>query len=199
MLLSVLLWVGGPYVALAGWSPLSNVAARLLAIVLLVVVWVGVLTLRRWRRQVRAATLSSALAAPGRDDDRELRSGQERAQLQARFQQAIQLLRKRRGGADLYALPWYALIGPPGSGKSTLLQYSGLQFPLAARMGDAALRGVGGTRDCEWWFTDEAVFLDTAGRYTTRIRIRRWTRVRGAISCACCDAIARVARSTGCW
>ncbi|WP_372183808.1 type VI secretion system membrane subunit TssM [Xanthomonas axonopodis] len=167
-LLSVLLWVGGPYVALAGWSPLSSVAARLLAIVLLVVAWVGMLALRRWRTQARAATLSSALAAPGRDDDRELRSGQERAQLQARFQQAIQLLRKRRGGADLYTLPWYALIGPPGSGKSTLLQHSGLQFPLAARMGDAALRGVGGTRDCEWWFTDEAVLLDTAGRYTTQ-------------------------------
>ncbi|WP_017166719.1 type VI secretion system membrane subunit TssM, partial [Xanthomonas phaseoli] len=167
-LLSVLVWVGGPYVALAGWSPLSSGAARLLAIVLLVVVWVGVLALRRWRTQARAATLSSALAAPGRDDDRELRSGQERAQLQARFQQAIQLLRKRRGGADLYTLPWYALIGPPGSGKSTLLQHSGLQFPLAACMGDAALRGVGGTRDCEWWFTDEAVFLDTAGRYTTQ-------------------------------
>jgi type VI secretion system protein ImpL len=27
---------------------------------------------------------------------------------------------------------------------------------------------VGGTRDCDWWFTDEAVFLDTAGRYTTQ-------------------------------
>ncbi|WP_311239908.1 MULTISPECIES: type VI secretion system membrane subunit TssM [unclassified Xanthomonas] len=167
-LLSLLLWVGGPYVAIDGWSPLTGVAARLLAIVTLIGVWLGVLAWRRWRAQRRAGSLSSALAAPGRDDDRELRSGQERAQLQARFQQAIQLLRKRRGGSDLYTLPWYALIGPPGSGKSTLLQHSGLQFPLAARMGDAALRGVGGTRDCEWWFTDEAVFLDTAGRYTTQ-------------------------------
>ncbi|MCC8618647.1 type VI secretion system membrane subunit TssM [Xanthomonas vesicatoria] len=167
-LVSLLLWVGGPYVAIDGWSPLNGVAARLLAIVTLIGGWLGVLAWRHWRAQRRAASLSSALAAPGRDDDRELRSGQERAQLQARFQQAIQLLRKRRGGSDLYTLPWYALIGPPGSGKSTLLQHSGLQFPLAARMGDAALRGVGGTRDCEWWFTDEAVFLDTAGRYTTQ-------------------------------
>ncbi|MCD0245051.1 type VI secretion system membrane subunit TssM [Xanthomonas melonis] len=166
-LLAVLLWVGGPYVAIGGWSPLAGAAARGLAIVLVIVLWLGVLALRRWQAQRRAGRLSSALAAPGRDDDRELRSGQERAQLQARFQQAIALLRKRRGG-DLYSLPWYALIGPPGSGKSTLLQHSGLQFPLAARMGDAALRGVGGTRDCEWWFTDEAVFLDTAGRYTTQ-------------------------------
>ena len=34
--------------------------------------------------------------------------------------------------------------------------------------GKGALRGVGGTRNCDWWFTDEAVFLDTAGRYTTQ-------------------------------
>ena len=30
------------------------------------------------------------------------------------------------------------------------------------------MRGVGGTRNCDWWFTDEAVLLDTAGRYTTQ-------------------------------
>ena len=27
---------------------------------------------------------------------------------------------------------------------------------------------MGGTRNCDWWFTDEAVFLDTAGRFTTQ-------------------------------
>jgi type VI secretion system protein ImpL len=32
----------------------------------------------------------------------------------------------------------------------------------------SALKGVGGTRNCDWWFTDEAVLLDTAGRYTTQ-------------------------------
>ncbi|MGL4232777.1 MAG: type VI secretion system membrane subunit TssM, partial [Casimicrobium sp.] len=39
--------------------------------------------------------------------------------------------------------------------------------PLADKFGKAALRGVGGTRNCDWWFTNEAVLLDTAGRYTT--------------------------------
>ncbi|MCL7708182.1 hypothetical protein M8368_32950, partial [Enterobacter kobei] len=45
---------------------------------------------------------------------------------------------------------------------------SGLQFPLADRFGKTALRGIGGTRNCDWWFTNEAVLLDTAGRYTTQ-------------------------------
>mgnify|MGYP006192129919 CR=1 FL=1 len=34
--------------------------------------------------------------------------------------------------------------------------------------GKDALRGVGGTRHCDWWFTDKAILLDTAGRYTTQ-------------------------------
>jgi type VI secretion system protein ImpL len=34
--------------------------------------------------------------------------------------------------------------------------------------GKRAVQGVGGTRNCDWWFTDEAILLDTAGRYTTQ-------------------------------
>jgi type VI secretion system protein ImpL len=30
------------------------------------------------------------------------------------------------------------------------------------------LKGVGGTRNCEWLFTEDAILLDTAGRYTTQ-------------------------------
>ncbi len=63
------------------------------------------------------------------------------------------------------ALPWYVVVGAPGSGSSTALLRSGLRFPL--REGDAPpqVTGIGGTRYCEWWFSDEAVFLDIAGRY----------------------------------
>ena len=35
-------------------------------------------------------------------------------------------------------------------------------------MGQDAVAGVGGTRLCDWWFTDEAVLIDTSGRYTTQ-------------------------------
>ena len=30
------------------------------------------------------------------------------------------------------------------------------------------MQGVGGTRNCDWWFTDQAVLIDTAGRFTTQ-------------------------------
>jgi type IV/VI secretion system ImpK/VasF family protein len=70
----------------------------------------------------------------------------------------------RRGMADL---PWYLFLGAPGSGKTTALLHAGLRFPLGDTPGDAALHRAGGTRDCDWWLTDEAVLLDSAGRYAT--------------------------------
>ncbi len=68
----------------------------------------------------------------------------------------------------LYQLPWYVIIGPPGSGKTTLLKNSNLDSPLSDKFGREAISGVGGTRNCDWWFAEEAVLLDTAGRYTTQ-------------------------------
>ncbi|MDH5778793.1 MAG: type VI secretion system membrane subunit TssM, partial [Gammaproteobacteria bacterium] len=50
----------------------------------------------------------------------------------------------------------------------TALINSSLDFPLAEQFGKGALQGVGGTRHCDWWFTNDAVLVDTAGRYTTQ-------------------------------
>jgi type VI secretion system protein ImpL len=99
------------------------------------------------------------------------RSAEEVATLGKRFEEAVEVLKKskgKKGSLNLYELPWYIIIGPPGSGKTTALVNSGLDFPLADRFGKEALRGVGGTRNCDWWFTEDAILLDTAGRYTTQ-------------------------------
>ena len=73
---------------------------------------------------------------------------------------------QHRGNAALYALPWFMIIGPSAAGKTTLLRNSGLNFPYA-HDSDIDIRGFGGTRNCDWWFSNDAVLLDTAGRYTT--------------------------------
>ena len=70
---------------------------------------------------------------------------------------------KASGKDALYTLPWYVIIGPPGAGKTTLIQKSGLRL-----ITEDATAGIGGTRNCDWWFTDEAVLIDTAGRYTSQ-------------------------------
>ncbi|MCB1045315.1 MAG: hypothetical protein KDC35_20405 [Acidobacteria bacterium] len=68
----------------------------------------------------------------------------------------------KTAGLDMYTLPWYMLIGEPQSGKSTTLKFSGIKFPI----GMESISGGGGTRNCDWWFTEQAVILDTAGRLT---------------------------------
>lgn len=92
--------------------------------------------------------------------------------LQAQFERAVAALKSSRLGARgaasaLYSLPWYVIVGPPGVGKSTALRNSGLEFPFLSSGGTPSVQGVGGTRNCEWWMTPDAVLLDTAGRYTT--------------------------------
>jgi type VI secretion system protein ImpL len=88
--------------------------------------------------------------------------------MQAEFSRAVSALKTSklsRGGRDaLGVLPWYLVIGPPESGKSTALRNSGMKFPYLSNRGGGG-RSVGRTRHCDWWLTNEAVFLDAAGTY----------------------------------
>ena len=89
--------------------------------------------------------------------------------LRERLLQSIERLhanKPRTGNKQdaLYALPWYLVVGQPAAGKSTMLYQSGLNFPYAEREG-VRVAGLGGTRNCDWFFSSEAVLLDTAGRY----------------------------------
>ena len=175
--LSLLIWFGGPLVSVNGYIPLETITARLLTIIVIILVWA---ILQLWK-QVKAkkdnegliagleSSVQQAAPAPAHTG-----AGQEDfGQLQQNFNEALSVLRKTKlkgiqGEQQLYELPWYIIIGPPGSGKTTAIINSGLRFPLGERFGKQALRGVGGTRDCDFWFTDEAVLVDTAGRYTTQ-------------------------------
>lgn len=169
LLLSLLIWFVGPLIAIGGWEPLAGSEARLLAILVVFVLWAVKTIWSILRGAQNNAQVVNALSAAPADDDKA--SAEEVELLQRRFREALALLKKAKLGGRrrrLYQLPWYLMIGPPGAGKTTALTNSGLNFPLMDRFGKDAVRGVGGTRNCDWWFTDEAVLLDTAGRYTTQ-------------------------------
>ena len=91
----------------------------------------------------------------------------ERQVLRERFAQAIATLGSilRRKGQSLTRMPWYAVIGPPGVGKTSALRNSGLDFPLLREAGIEMMQGFAGTRHCDFWPTDHALFLDIAGRF----------------------------------
>ena len=166
LLLALFIWVAGPFFGFLEYHPLEPWIARLVLILLIVGAWAASKVVKKLKA-IRAS--DQLVAAVVRQSAAEERPSAEALQLRERFEEAVATLKsQRRSGHSLYDLPWYAIIGAPGSGKTTALINSGLHFPLEQRSGRGALQGIGGTRNCDWWFTDEAVFLDTAGRYLTQ-------------------------------
>ena len=172
--LALMIWFAGPVIAIAGKAPLESEWARLLTIAAIFTIWV----IYHWVMHILAGRKDRQLmnelagAESGKSIEQQA-SAEELETLKQGFEEALKVLRESmaqgKGGKPcLYELPWYAIIGAPGSGKTTALVNSGLKFPLAERLGKNFVKGVSGTRNCDWWFTDEAVLLDTAGRYTTQ-------------------------------
>ena len=165
--LSLIIWFIGPLLEF-----LVPEGRRWALIIFIFALWIGYRVFCIIQARRNAAKVLQSLAADTPPDPDSVATAEELAALRQRMDEALALLKKAKLGGDerrnLYELPWYVIIGPPGSGKTTALVNSGLHFPLAAQLGAGAVRGVGGTRNCDWWFTDQAVLLDTAGRYTTQ-------------------------------
>lgn len=168
--LSILVWFGGPYIAVSDHRILAGEVTRLLIIMTLLLLW----GLNNLRLSLQAKKGHQELAAGLAQEAASDLGESEVSILNSRFKEAVEILKRSNGKQSrysdnyLYELPWYILIGPPGSGKTTALVNSGLNFPLEDKFGRGSLKGVGGTRHCDWWFTDQAVLIDTAGRYTTQ-------------------------------
>jgi type VI secretion system protein ImpL len=166
--LSVILWFVIPLFTLEEMV----LWVRLGAIGIILLIWILSLLLSLLKARKTDQEMMEDIAQP--ETSAKDLSAEELGILKERFDEALEVLKKGRksnlfnAGQHLYELPWYVIIGPPGSGKTTALINSGLKFPLSDRFGKDAIRGVGGTRNCDWWFTDDAVLLDTAGRYTTQ-------------------------------
>jgi|GEM_PF-1832533 len=95
-----------------------------------------------------APTGVSAAASRARLDD-----------LRRRFEEGVETF--NRHGKDVYSLPWYMIVGEPGSGKTEVIRHSEIGFPPGLQ---DELQGSGGTINMDWWFTNHAIILDTAGR-----------------------------------
>jgi len=179
---AVLVFFVGPLLAIGTWRPLESLMARLILIGLIFATWLGLRLWRWWRDRAANAALLNQLAKEDQPASpaQGPQGAEEVAELRKRFESALATLRKSGstsgrkglfggfGRRYVYQMPWYIFIGAPGSGKTTALVNSGLEFPLAEKFGKSSIRGIGGTRNCDWWFTNEAVLIDTAGRYTTQ-------------------------------
>ncbi|MGH7595615.1 MAG: type VI secretion system membrane subunit TssM, partial [bacterium] len=175
ILLIVLILVIGALRIGESLTPLLTFTERILCVVLVVFLWILFFMYERMQEVRSAGLLEQSIQRQAEDQRRGVRPEKraEIEQFQKELTAAIEALKKSRlgkgrrsGNAALYALPWYLMIGPPGGGKTTAIRNSGLDFPTGIDS-SKELRGVGGTRNCEWFFSTSAILLDTAGRYVS--------------------------------
>ena len=140
--------------------PLGKLYWRLGLLALVVLVWAGFAALRVFSARNASDRIAKAM------EKEKAAADDEGAVVGKRLGEALSRLHRESGNRRdyLYSRPWYVIIGPPGAGKTTALLSSGLRFPFS----DSAVKGVGGTRNLDFWFADEAVIVDTAGRYTSQ-------------------------------
>ncbi len=182
----LLVWHAGPLLAVGNTAPLAPawVRASIIGTVLLVYAVYGLV--RLWRALRTDPELLHRFMQPERSQPQNI-AKEELKTLSGIVRQAVDQLRHMRLGTGqgggmfrrlvegkryLYELPWYMVIGVPGAGKTTALLNSGCKFPIADQMGSAsaqmALATNAGTANSNWWFTNDAVLIDTAGRYTAQ-------------------------------
>lgn len=162
--IALLVWFFGPLLAVDGYRFWQGSTARLLTISVLFLLWGLSMVVASGRRTAR-------FKKPENQADLEQlgRIEHEQRQVRGRFREAVQTLKTSRRYAERSErwreeLPWYLLIGEAGSGKTSLLAASGLSFPLDR----VEPTTTGPTPYCDWYFADDAVLVDTAGRYLTQ-------------------------------
>lgn len=176
--LALLIWWVGPLVAIAGHIPLESARARGIAIALLLLAFALRAGLRRFKTRTGSADrLQRLLGRPAKTTE-----PAEVQRLRQRLEQAIERLHEggtRAGGllARLLELgrgrqrdprPWYLWLGAPGSGKTSALAHAGLPFARSDKPASHAVQPQGATPDCDWWIGEQAVLLDTTGRYASQ-------------------------------
>lgn len=180
--LCVVIWYASPLLAFGETTPFAPVWVRVTAISIVLICFALYGLYRLWRALRVDEQLLQKILHPRGDKPTASEMREDLRAVSHIVSRAVGQLKRLRIGKPgfglrrifegkryLYELPWYMMVGAPGDGKTTALLNSSLQFPLAEQMGHSAeavaVPGKGGTLHCDWWFTNEAVLIDTAGRY----------------------------------
>lgn len=180
--INLLIWEIGPIIAVNGNYVLESITSRIVAIVLITTLYFGKIIWERYKAKRMNDQLSDGISRQESNQTASIDkiSVEKINLLNDRFEKAINKLKNTGSNSSsglfaglfstlnrqyLYEHPWYIFIGAPQSGKTTALLNSGLKFSFSDKNG-VSVSGNEGTKNCDWFFTDEAVFIDTAGRYT---------------------------------
>ncbi|MCT4703383.1 type VI secretion system membrane subunit TssM [Enterobacteriaceae bacterium H20N1] len=170
--LCVLIWVPGPFLLIGEKYPLASVSVRLfiiafiLFIALLYGLWRMLLALKdnpalldRFIRNKEPAPENNSSEVASVIANAVNYVNKNRSDLS--FFQRVILARK-----PLNVLPWYMILGTEDAGKTSAILGSGQHFPLPEQLIQVGKQGQP-TRNCECWFANDAVYIDTAGKYVS--------------------------------
>lgn len=92
-----------------------------------------------------------------------------RANIKAQNQQwrdfLVSLKAAHLDGPALTQHPWYLVLGGAGAGKTSLMAFAGLGFTSVGGVGRTGGLEIKPTSNFDWWRTEDALFVDTAGRF----------------------------------
>lgn len=156
---AIIFVIAGLFIVFAGSAAVWVVIGGVLLVVFLVMAYQTVLS---GMSKKRSSPFEKAMASAGGMLPGGVTEPARRARLddlRRVFESGIEKF--RAAGKNLYALPWYLVVGEPGSGKTEAVRHCNVGFPPGLQ---DELQGSGGTLNMNWWFTNHAVLLDTAGR-----------------------------------
>lgn len=116
----------------------------------------------KWAQARKSKALAGSIAQHGTAAPNAISNPNSRAKLDAMKRSfEVGMEKFATSGKDVYSLPWYVVVGEPGAGKTEAIRHCNVGFPPGLQ---DEMQGVGGTINMNWWFTNRAVLLDTAGR-----------------------------------
>ncbi|MEW5290587.1 type VI secretion system membrane subunit TssM [Erwinia papayae] len=166
----VIVWVIGPYVFIGDGYPLAGMMARFVVIsvilfcALIYGIWKLLLALKNnpklldtlfSNKDVKVDTQIYEVDAIIRDAAEYIKKISKNISFVRRF------IQPKKSLSDL---PWYMVLGTQGAGKTSIILHSGQNFPLPEQL-NRICKESSPTKNCECWFANEALFIDTAGKY----------------------------------
>ena len=96
--------------------------------------------------------------------------------IQNQIEDSIKIIRQTRSSKsnNLNDLPWYLMLGPNDSGKTSTILNSDILVSLKDKFTRTPLNKTHPTKLCEWWFSNDAVFIDTEGGFLNSTAEKNW-------------------------
>lgn len=178
-----------PLISIGATQPFAPSWIRWIIISVILFVYTCVLIYKFWRWITSNSNIKETLAAPFKKSKINIAEAPIK-EIDTKVKVALGVLSNMRMGdakqnllmrglrrlveseRHIYELPWYLMIGAEGSGKTSVCLNAGLNLYASKQLEYGSTgndsQNIASTKNCSWWLTNEAVLIDTAGRYVSK-------------------------------